>query len=168
MIREWSRSQRALRAVAAVCPVLALLCTGPAGVWPRPWLVGLALLLGLLYGGRPESGVGLGALGLVLVWWGLAFDDGLHAWALPSAALLVGAHLAGLLASYGPGGLRVEAGLVRLWVRRGLLVLTISPIVLLAALLLRDRPDTPGMWVAGLAAALVAMVVASLGLARED
>lgn len=168
MMAEWSRGQWAVRMVALGCPVLALLCTGPAGVWPRPWLVGLVAVLSAAYARQPETGVGTAALGAVLVWWGLAFRDGLHAWALASAVLLVAAHVAGLMASYGPAGLGVDPGTVRLWVRRGALVLLVSPLVLGAAVLLRGRPDAAGAWVVGLGVALVAMVVASIALNRED
>jgi len=168
MMRQWTRGQWALRAVAALGPVLALLCTGPAGVWPRPWLVVLALPFGAHYAARPTSGFALAALGLPLVWWGLAFRDGLHAWAIASAALLVAAHVAGLVAAYGPDGLGVDPATARLWLRRGLLVLLASPVVFGGAVLLRGRPDAPGVWVAGLVAALVAMVVASLTLTGEE
>jgi hypothetical protein len=157
-----------VRLTAFLCPVLALLCTGPAGVWPRPWLVGLVAVLAAVYARHPETGVGTAALGAVLVWWGLAFRDGLHAWALASAVLLVAAHLAGLVASYGPAGLPVDRGTVRLWVRRGALALLVAPVVFGVALLLRGRPDAPGVWVAGLSVALLAMVLASLALTRED
>jgi len=165
---EWSRGQWALRLVAALGPVLALLCTGPAGVWPRPWLVLLVLVLSLFYARVPDSGVGTGALGAVLVWWGLAFRAGLHAWALPSVALLLAAHLAGLLASYGPDRLGVDPATVRRWLWRGTGAWLVAPVVFGAALLVRGRSDTPGVWVVGLSVALVAMVVASLALARED
>ena len=168
MIRRWTLGEWALRAVAALAPVLALLCTGPAGAWPRPWLLVLEQLMSVAYAFRPTSGAGIGALGLVLVWWGLAFRDGLHAWAIASAALLVAAHLAGLLASDGPDRLQVDAATVRLWLRRGLLVLLASPVVFAVAVSLRGGPDVPGVWIAGLAAALVAMVVASLAIAREQ
>jgi hypothetical protein len=134
-------------------------------VWPRPWLVVVEVLLALHYAARHTSGLAVSAFGLVLVWWGLAFRDGLHAWAIASAALLVAAHVAGLLASYGPGGLGVDAATARLWLRRGLLVLLASPVVFVVAVWLRGRPDVPGVWAAGLLAALVAMVVASLALA---
>ncbi|NYD41006.1 hypothetical protein [Nocardioides panaciterrulae] len=168
MIAEWSPGQWALRLVAAVAPVLALLCTGPAGAWPRPWLVVLVLVLSLCYARVPESGVGTGALGAVLVWWGVAFRDGLHAWALPSVALLLAAHVAGLLASYGPDRLGVDPATVRRWVGRGAGAWLVAPAVFGAALVVRARSDLPGVWVAGLSVALVAMVVASLALARED
>ena len=167
MIAEWSRGQWCLRLVVALAPALALLCTGLAGVWPRAWLVGMVLVLSLLWARRPDTGVGTGALGAVLVWWGLAFRDGLHAWALLSAGLLLAAHVAGLLAAYGPDGLGVDAATVRLWLRRGALVYLPAPALLGAALVLRGRPETPGVWAAGLLAALVAMVVAGLALTRE-
>jgi len=55
---------------------------------------------------------------------------------------------------------------VRRWVARGLVVFTASPAVLVVALLLRDQPEPVGIWVAGLAAALVTTVAAGLVLAR--
>ena len=49
-------------------------------------------------------------MGLVLVWWGLAFRDGLHAAALVAAAGLLASHLPRVLAAYGPDRMAVDPG----------------------------------------------------------
>lgn len=167
MIAEWTRGQWTLRAVAALGPVAAVLATAPAGVPPKPWLVLLVALLSVAHARLPESPVGILAMGTVIVWWGVAFRDGLHAWALPAAAALLASHVAALLAAYGPDRLGVDPATLRLWLVRAAVAFSLAPAVWALALLLRGRDETPGVWVAGLAVALAATVVATVALTRE-
>jgi hypothetical protein len=110
----------------------------------------------------PESPFGTAALLVVVAWWGLAFREGLHPQAVLAAAAMLVAHVAAVLAAYGPGELPLDRDLARLWARRGLAVLAISPAVWAVAFALRAQPEPAGIWVAGLAAAFAATLVASL------
>jgi len=58
----------------------------------------------------------------------------------------------------------VDAAVVRLWLRRGALVLLTVPAVWGLARLLDDEPEQPGVWLLGVAAAFVATVVATAAL----
>jgi hypothetical protein len=165
---ELSRSQLVLRAVIVLGPVVAVFSAGPAGQWP-PWWVA-AGMLGLAGGfaALPESPVGAVVMLAVLGWWAVALDDGLHPAVLVAAAALLVTHIASVLACYGPGEMPVERALVVLWVRRGALLLPGVPLVWGLAVLLRDQPDQPGVWVVGVAAGLVATVVAAVTLTARQ
>ena len=168
MIAQWTRGQWGLRAVVAVGPVLALLAAAPAarsGSTPGAWLVALVLLLSLAHARQPESPVGIAGPALVVLWWSAALGNGLSAWALAAAAALLAAHVAALLAGYGPDALGVDAATVRLWAGRAGAAFLLAPVVLLVAAVLHGRPEAPGAWVAGLVVALVAALVATLALA---
>lgn len=167
------RSQVLLRAVVLGGPVLALIATGPAGHWPPWWLV-LPVVAGAgLAAAAPDSpllaGVGL----VVLGWWTVSLGDGVPASVLLAAAGLVAAHLAALLASYGPPAMPLDAATLRLWARRGALVLLLVPGAFAATRLVDGEPEQPGIWVLGVAAACVATVVATAAIdvrtdAREE
>lgn len=165
MIREWTRGQWALRAVVALGPVLAMLLAAPAGAEPGASSVALVGVLALAHARWPESPVGIAAPGVVLLWWGVGLGDDVSAWSLPAAAALLAAHVAALLAGYGPDALGVDAPTVRLWVGRGAAAFLLAPVVLLASLALRGRSETPGVWVAGLVVTLAAALVATGALA---
>lgn len=170
MIRRWTPGQWALRAVCVAGILVALLATGLVGVWPAWWLVAVVGLLAVGYAIVPEAAVGTVAMGFVLAWWGVAFRDGLHPQAILAAAGLVAAHVAGVLVSYGPDTMAVDRATVLLWVRRGALVLTMSPVVWLVAEVVRDQPEPAGIWAAGLVAALacVAAVAVSYAPGKGD
>ena len=167
MIRQWTAGQWRLRAAIAVGPVAALLLTAPAGMAPHPLLVVLVAGLALTHALSPESATGTVALGTVVVWWGLALTDGPSAWTVPAAAALLAAHVAALVAAYGPDGLGVDPATLLLWVRRAGLALLAAPVVLLGGLLVRGRAEVAGAWIAALAVALVIIVAATAALTRE-
>ena len=164
MTRGWTPGQWALRATVVAGLMVALLATGLRGVWPAWWfallVVGLAVAFSLL----PEAPMGTVATGLVLAWWGFAFRDGPHPQALLAAAGLLAAHVAAVLAGYGPRDLPLDPATVRLWAVRGVLVFLAAPAVFAVAILLRGQPEPVGIWVAGLAAALVTTVAAGFML----
>ncbi len=163
-----SRSQLVIRALILLGPVVAVLAAGPAGHWP-PWWVAVGMVgLAAAFAALPESPVGAVVMLAVLTWWAVALDDGLHPMVLVAAVALLVSHVASVLASYGPGEMPVERALVMLWIRRGALLLLGVPLVWGLAVLLRDQPDQPGVWVVGVAACLVATVAAAVALTARQ
>ena len=157
-----SRSQLVLRALVLLGPVVALACSGFAGSRPSWLVVGLVLVLAACSAGMPDSPFVAATLLTVLLWWMVGLRDGLHPAVLVAGGALVLTHVAAVLASYGPGEMPVDAPVVRLWVRRGALLLLTVPAVWGAAILLRGEPEQPGIWVLGAAAAFAATVVAAV------
>jgi hypothetical protein len=168
MTRDWTPGQWALRVTVVAGLLVALFTTGLRGVWPSWWLVALVVGLGVAYSLLPETAFGTVSTGLVLAWWGFAFRDGPHAQALLAAAALLAAHIAAVLTAYGPRDLPLDPAMVRLWVARGAAVFLAAPAVFVVATLLRGQPEPVGIWVAGLAAALVTTVAAGLLLTRSS
>lgn len=166
LMRQWTAGQWALRGAVVAGVMVALLATGLRGAWPASWLTVLVLGLAVGFALFPEAPIGTTATALVLAWWGFAFREGPHPESLLAAAGLLTAHLAALVAGYGPGDLPLDGATVRRWAVRGALVFTAAPAVYAVAVLLRDRPEPPGIWVAGLVAALVTTVAAGLVLSR--
>ena len=168
MIREWTTGQWALRVTAALGPVVAMLAAGPAGHPPTVVPVVLVAALSIAHGRLPESPIGTVAMAVVVVWWGLVSGDAVSPWALLAAAALLASHVAALVAAYGPDGLGVDPGTVRLWAARAATVFLIAPAVWAVTLVVRGRPELPWLWVAGLAVALAVTVVATLAVSGED
>jgi len=162
--RGWTPGQWALRATVVAGLMVALLATGLRGVWPAWWFALLVAGLAVAFSLLPEAPMGTVATGLVLAWWGFAFRDGPHPQALLAAAGLLAAHVAAVLAGYGPRDLPLDPATVRLWAVRGVLVFLAAPAVFAVAILLRGQPEPVGIWVAGLAAALVTTVAAGFML----
>ena len=167
MTRGWTRGQWALRATVVAGLMVALLATGLRGVWPAWWLVVLVGGLAVGFALLPEAPVGTTATALVIAWWGFAFRDGPHAQALVAAAGLLAAHVAALIAGYGPGDMPVDPATARRWALRGAAVFMAAPLVFAVAILVRGEPEPSGIWVAGLSAALATTVAAGLVLARS-
>jgi hypothetical protein len=164
----WTPGQWALHGTVVAGLLVALLATGLRGAWPDWWLVVLVTGLAVGFSLLPESAMGTVATVLVLAWWGLAFRGGPYAPALLAAAGLLAAHLAAVVASYGPRDLLLDPPTVRLWAVRGALVFLAAPAVFAVAVLLRGQPEPVGIWVAGLAAALVTTVAAGMILTRSS
>lgn len=158
------RSQVLLRTVVALGPVVALLATGPAGHWPPWWLVVPVVAGAGLAAAAPDSPLPAGVGLVVLVWWTVSLGDGVPASVLVAAAALLAAHLAALLASYGPAAMPLDPATLLLWARRGALVLLVVPGAFAATRLLDGEPEQPGIWVLGVAAACAATVVATVAL----
>ena len=158
------RSQLLLRAVVLLGPVLALLMTGPAGHWPPWWLVLTGVAMAGAAAAAPDSpmlaGVGL----IVLVWWSVSLDDGVPGSVVLAAAALVAAHLAALLASYGPAAMPLDRHTLLLWARRGALVLLTVPAAWGLTRVLAGEPEQPGIWVLGVATACVATIAATVAI----
>lgn len=165
LLRTLTPGQWVLRATMVVGLLVALLSTAAAGTAPKLWLVLLVAGLGVAYASLPEQSFGTVAIGVVLAWWGIGLRDGLHPAALLAAAGLLVAHLAGLLVAYGPDRMAVDRATVVLWARRGVTVFLLAPVLYLVAVGVRDQPEPPGLWVAGLGAALALVVVVGVGFA---
>jgi hypothetical protein len=168
LLARESRARLVLRAVILVAPVLAVLTAGPADR-PHGWLVVLTLALSVGFAAMPESALGTACLSLVVLWWALAASDGVPVGAIPAALLLLAAHLAAVLLSYGPPSLPIGAALLGRWLRRGAGVAVAAPLVWLVAVVVDDQPEPPGVWVSGLACAVVVCIVAATAVTmRED
>jgi hypothetical protein len=168
MTRGWTTAQAALRITIVTGVLVALLATGLRGVWPAWWLVVLVAGLAVAFALLPEAPMGTVATGLVLAWWGFAFRGGPYPEALLAAAGLLAAHVAAVLAGYGPRDLPPDPATVRLWAVRGAVVFLAAPAVYVVARLLAGQPEPDGIWVAGLAAALVTTVAAGSVLADSS
>jgi hypothetical protein len=167
LVRE-TTARLILRAVILVAPVLAVLTARPEDR-PHGWFVVLTLVLSVGFAAMPESALGTACLGLVVFWWALAASDGVPVGAIPAALLLLAAHLSAVLLSYGPPSLPVGAALLARWLRRGAAVAVAVPLVWLVAVMVEDQPEPPGIWISGLACAVVVCIVAATAVTmRED
>jgi hypothetical protein len=168
LLARESRPRLLLRAVILVAPVLALLTARPADL-PNGWFVVLTLVLSLGFAAMPESALGTVCLGVVVLWWALAASDGVPVAAIPAALLLLATHLAAVLLSYGPPALPIGTALLGRWLRRGTGVAVAAPLVWLVAVVVDDQPEPPGIWISGLACAVVVCIVAATAVTmRED
>jgi hypothetical protein len=160
-VRQWSLSALVARGLLAVLPVAAV-----AAAWqrPAPWFVVLVAVLGAVWAAVPETPAGQVVLLVVVAWWGARVDDPLDARVLLAAAALVAAHVAGVLASYGPARMPVGRAPAWLWVRRGLLAWVVAPVAWVAAVGLDGAPDQPALWTVALVTLGVLVVAAGLGL----
>jgi hypothetical protein len=76
--------------------------------------------------------------------------------------------VASVLLSYGPTALPIGSALLRRWLRRSVGVAVIVPLVWLFAVVVDDQPEPPGVWLAGLACAIVLCVVAATAVTMRD
>lgn len=163
-LRHWPASALALRLVMLLAPTSAVLASSAAGESAPPSVVVIVVGLSVAFAIAPDSGAGLLALGAVAVWWAKV-DDPLHGSVLVAAALVLLAHLAGLLAAYGPGDVPLDVGLGTRWAGRGALVLVAAPVVWVIARAADGATAQAALWQAGLLVAtlLVAVVAVRLG-----
>ena len=119
----------------------------------------------------PESPLGTAVLGLVVVWWALALDDvdgvPVEVLSRPRSSCSPRTCSAVVL-SYGPAGMPLDAAVLRRWLRRGPAARRAAPLVWLVAVAVDGQPEPPGIWVAGLAAAVVVCVVAATAVACAE
>jgi hypothetical protein len=159
--RQWTRGQWALRLVVLTGPLVAVVARGLATGWPPLWLVLLVAALAAGWALAPESVIGAVALLVVGFSWATGLDGRLPAAALLAAAGMLAAHLAALVASYGPGALPASAPVVRLWVRRGVLVFLVAPAVWALGRGVEELPVSGTVWVVGLVVSLSVTLVAA-------
>ncbi len=161
-------SQRWLRVVVGLGPLVALLAAAPAGEPPPAGLVLVVALVSAYFAIAPESGAGALAMVAVVAWWGRAPDDLLHPSCLVAATALLASHLAALVAGYGPAATPVDPGVRRRWLRRGAAVLVAAPALWVMALVLREGEAPAALWPAGLLAAILVAVVTTIGIGAPD
>jgi hypothetical protein len=158
----WSRTTWVLRLLVLLLPSAALMVALPQ--WPHTTVVVLVVLGSLRWAWAPDDLVGTIVLVLVGGWW--AANGATDARLLAVGVLLLAAHVAATLASYGPGTLDPGRALVRLWVRRGLLALVPLPVAFAAVQLYDEGLAPPGLWTVGLAATTVLLLVAARATGR--
>ncbi len=163
-MRSWSPGQWALRVLVVVGPLVALYARGLAAERPPAWVGLLLLLVAVGWALLPESVIGVAALLLVGWAWAAADPGGMPAAIVLAAVGMVVAHLAALVIGYGPPRLPVQPSVVRLWARRGAIVLLPTLPVWFVARLAGELPDSRTVWVLGLAVALSVVVVAVAAL----
>lgn len=159
-----ARSQLVLRALVVLGPVAALLAAGPAGHWPAWWAVLPVLGLAAAAAVQPDAPFAAGSFLVVVGWWTLTVSSGLSAWVVAAGVALVVAHVAALLASYGPAAMPLDRATLLLWGRRGAVVALIVPATWAVARQLDGEPEQPGIWLLGVAVVFVAIVAASVGM----
>lgn len=169
LFRGWSRAQWMLRAAVVagyLCALLAAAGIPGVGRPATPWLV-VVVLAALGAAVVPDGPAGSLAGVLVLAHWAIAVIDHPMTALGPSAVVgacgLVVAHLAGMLAAYGPPGFTPDRGLVLVWLRRGALVLAPSVLVVLAVRAAAGELDGRH-WVWGVAALVVISLAAVVTL----
>jgi hypothetical protein len=161
-ILGWPASQVLSRVLMLLGPVVALVAAALADVAPPGWVAALVVAMAIGWVFMPESLIGTLCLALVLGWWGVAELETLPPESLVAAVALLTAHVAAVVASYGPPDMAIDGPTLRLWFRRGALVMIAAPAVWLLAVVLRDQPEPPGVWIAAMVAIAVAGVVATL------
>ena len=128
-----------LRVTLFLLPCLALALALPE---VPHWFVVSGVLVGSAVWARtPDHAVGVVPLVLVV------------------AVLLLAAHVAATLASYGPPTLAVDPRLARLWLARGALALVPVPVAWLAVRGLDPALAPSGLWLATGALTVVALLV---------
>jgi hypothetical protein len=160
-----------LRLAIAGGPVVALTASGLDADFPPGWLLALVVVVSSGHAFLPESGLGTFGMLLVVAWWGLGPVAELGAppaSIVLAAAGLVVAHCAAILASYGPGDLPLDRGMLSTWVRRGVVAGLAVPVIWFVAVAVEGQPEPAGIWVAALVAATVAAVVASAAFVIEE
>lgn len=151
-----------LRVLVALGPVVAVLAASPQGHTPSTFIVLLVAAGGVLFALAPENFVGVVVMGLVIVWWTLEVRDDVPVSSLVAAAGLLTSHVAATLLGLGPARVVLDRRVVVRWAVRGLVVWPAALVVWLVADAFSGRPTPTTFWLAGLAAALVAAVVAGL------
>ena len=126
-----SPGQRVLRGVAFGAPVLFLAAVPVSGGDFHPFFTVVGVLLAALVALLPQTNAALGMLVYLSALWAVSTSGRLDLWTLVAALLLLALHLACTLSSYGPPGMRLDPGLLRLW--RGRTVLCVGAAVLVWA-----------------------------------
>lgn len=152
-----------LQGLVLVLPCVALGLALPE----RPhWAVLLGVPVSAAVWSRsPDHAVGIVPLALVGGWWAA---HGTVDWkVLVVAVLLLGAHVAATLLSYGPRTLTLDRRLARLWFVRTLLALVPAPLAWLAVRELDPGWAPSGLWLVT-GAVTVVLLLATARLTRSE
>ncbi|MCF6379842.1 hypothetical protein L2K70_19690 [Nocardioides KLBMP 9356] len=145
----------ALRALVVLLPCAALALALPEV--PHWFVLVVVPVTAVMWARAPDHGVGIIPLVLVAGWWAA---HGVVDWrVLVVAVLLLGAHVAATLLSYGPPTLAVDPHLVRVWVVRALLAVVPVPVAWLAVRGLDPRQAPAWLWLATAALTGVLLLV---------
>lgn len=165
-----SPQQRLLRGAAGLAaagfPVLVLLGGGSAHPWGAAFLVLMAVGLTLM----PDSGFPLAWMTAATLLWVASMPDPLEVSLLVAAADLVVVHLACTVAAYGPPELTVPAALLRLWLARAALMMSMAALLWLATRVFTalDVPASGVVFSAGLCLVAVWALVLLRRLVTRD
>ncbi len=158
----WPLSQLVARLLVLLGPMVGLVAAAAADLPPPGWVTALVIVLAVGWAFMPESLLGTLCLAVVLAWWGVADFRAVPAEALVAALGLVVAHVAAVVTAYGPAEMAIDTPTARLWLTRGAAVFTTAPIVWMLAVLMRDQPEPPGVWIAAMVAVVVAAILATV------
>jgi len=168
VIRGAQPSVWVLRAVITVGVMVSLL----AGVWDGytpPVALVVVVAMGALFSPfRPEHLSLTITSGLVVFWWALQLRGEVPGPVLVVAAALIATHVAATLLAYGPPALPVQPDLALLWTARGALAWLAALVVWVVARTYTGH-GTPSLFMlSGLAAAVIASVVAGVTVAPRE
>lgn len=159
----WSAGMVALRALLFVLPVAALLVALPQV--PNWAVVVLVVVAAGQWAVSPDHVAGTTVVVLVGGWWSL---QGVLDWRVPVVGvLLVTAHVLATVLAHGPGTLRVEPALARLWARRAAVSLLPLALTYAAVRGLDAGLAPPGLWLLA-ALVLLAVTVAATRITRVE
>jgi hypothetical protein len=153
----------ALRVLVLVLPCAALALALPEV--PHWAVVGPVVVSAAVWARTPDHAIGVLPLVLVGGWWAAR---GVVDWrVLVIAVLLLGAHVAATVASYGPARLAVDPRLVRLWLGRALVALVPVPAAWLAVRALDPALAPSWVWLAA-GVLTVGLMVLTAHLTRPE
>lgn len=145
----------ALRALVVLLPCAALALALP--VVPHWFALLVVPVTAIAWARTPDHAVGIVPLVVVAGWWAA---HGVVDWRVPLVAvLLLAAHVASILLSYGPPTLAVDPRLVRVWAGRALLALVPVPVAWLAVRGIDPRLAPAWLWLATAALTAVLLLV---------
>jgi hypothetical protein len=159
--RGWTLGQWVARLVVVAGSLLALFARTPSMGAPLAWTVVMVLALAVGWALFPESVVGAVTLLVVGFSWASGDTVDVPVGALVAALGMIAAHLAAVVASYGPSRLPIDPGAARLWTLRGAALFGASVAVWVLARVVAELPDSGSVWVFGLVVALSVVVVAT-------
>lgn len=158
-----TRGVVALQALVFLLPCVALAVAAPQV--PHWFVLVTVPVSAAAWARMPDHAVGIVPLVLVGGWW--AAREVVDWRVLVVAGLLLAAHVAALLLSYGPATMPVDGPLVRLWLRRALLALVPVPFAWLAVRGIDPAQAPPWLWLAT-ASLTAALLLATARLTRSE
>lgn len=152
-----------LRALLLVLPCAALALALPEV--PHWAVVAGVVVSSAVWARTPDHAAGVVALVLVGGWW--AAHDVVDWRVLVVAGLLLVAHVAATLVSYGPPTMALDPRLARLWLSRGLLALVPAPVAWLAVRGLDPGLAPSWLWLATGSVVVVLLLVTARATRSE-